>query len=177
MPAGTIHASGHNQVVLEIGSLTIGSYTYKLYDYQRLDPNTGLKRPIHLKAGALALRGERGGRWVQQNLVNHGGPLRAGEGWQETVVGEHELIYFSLRSLRFHERMEDDTRGAFQVLALTEGERVRVEQAEDPSRCYTLNYLDIVVLPAALGPYRLINLGQGPVTVHKTLLREEVAGA
>lgn len=177
IPAGTIHASGHNQVVLEIGSLTIGSYTYKLYDYQRLDPNTGLKRPIHLKAGALALRGERGGRWVQENLVNHGGPLRAGEGWQETVVGEHELIYFSLRSLRFHERMEDDTRGAFQVLALTEGERVRVEQAEDPSRCYTLNYLDIVVLPAALGPYRLINLGQGPVTVHKTLLREEVAGA
>ena len=28
LPAGTIHSSGRNQVILEIGSLTIGSYTY-----------------------------------------------------------------------------------------------------------------------------------------------------
>ena len=31
LPAGTIHSSGRNQVILEIGSLTIGSYTYKMY--------------------------------------------------------------------------------------------------------------------------------------------------
>ena len=37
LPAGTIHSSGRNQVILEIGSLTIGSYTYKMYDYLRLD--------------------------------------------------------------------------------------------------------------------------------------------
>ena len=35
LPAGTIHSSGRNQVILEIGSLTIGSYTYKMYDYLR----------------------------------------------------------------------------------------------------------------------------------------------
>ena len=53
IPAGTVHASGRNQVILEIGSLTVGSYTYKLYDYQRIDPQTGLPRPIHLKMGAV----------------------------------------------------------------------------------------------------------------------------
>ena len=37
IPAGTVHASGRNQVILEIGSLTVGSYTYKLYDYLRAD--------------------------------------------------------------------------------------------------------------------------------------------
>ena len=37
IPGGTIHASGRNQVVLEIGSYTIGSYTFKLYDYLRND--------------------------------------------------------------------------------------------------------------------------------------------
>ena len=46
LPAGTIHSSGRNQVVLEIGSLTIGSYTYKLYDYLRADLD-GKPRPIH----------------------------------------------------------------------------------------------------------------------------------
>ena len=59
IPAGTVHASGRNQVILEIGSLTVGSYTYKLYDYQRTDPQTGLPRPIHLKMGSEVIRGER----------------------------------------------------------------------------------------------------------------------
>jgi len=39
LPAGTIHSSGRNQVVLEIGSLTVGSYTNKMYDYLRDDLN------------------------------------------------------------------------------------------------------------------------------------------
>ena len=172
IPAGTIHASGHNQVVLEIGSLTVGSYTYKLYDYQRIDPQTGKTRPIHLKMGRRVLRGERTARWVDENLVNHGGLLRKGDGFSETVIGEHDLLYFSLRSLRFLKDIPDDTRGAFHVLALTEGERVRAESTEDSSRFFTFDYLEIIVVPADFGPYRLINLGEGPVTVHKTLLKE-----
>ena len=72
IPAGTIHASGQNQVILEIGSLTVGSYTYKMYDYQRIDPQTGLPRPIHLKMGKQVIRGERTADWVNENLVNHG---------------------------------------------------------------------------------------------------------
>lgn len=171
IPAGTIHASGRNQVVLEIGSLTMGSYTYKLYDYQREDLNTGLKRPIHLKAGALALKGERDQAWVKDNLVNHGGLVRQDAEGSETVLGEHELLYFSLRALHFERQMQDDTRGGFQVLALTEGEKVRVEKLDEPSRGYTLGYLDIVVVPADMGAYRLINLGEGQVTIHRTQLK------
>lgn len=53
LPAGTIHSSGRNQVVLEIGSLTIGSYTYKLYDYLRADLD-GKPRPIHTWHGERA---------------------------------------------------------------------------------------------------------------------------
>lgn len=173
IPAGTIHASGHNQVVLEIGSLTVGSYTYKLYDYQRTDPQSGLKRPIHLRMGSLALRGERTKAWVESNLVNHGGLIAQGEGWQESAAGEHDLLYFSLRTLHFDRQIPQDTRGCFHVLALTEGEKVRAEKIGDPSCHYTLDYLDIAVIPASVGAYRLINLGAGPVTVHKTTLKDE----
>ncbi len=172
IPAGTIHASGQNQVILEIGSLTVGSYTYKLYDYQRIDPQTGLPRPIHLKMGRQVLKAERTARWVQDNLVNHGGVLREAAGWKETVVGEHDLLYFSLRSLKFEKEIQDDTNGLFHVLALTEGERVRVESLCDPSRCYAIDYLEIAVVPADFGPYRIVNLGVGPVSVHKTLLKD-----
>ena len=44
LPAGTVHASGRNQLILELGSLTIVSYTYKVYDYNRKDKD-GNTRP------------------------------------------------------------------------------------------------------------------------------------
>ena len=173
IPAGTVHASGRNQVILEIGSLTVGSYTYKLYDYQRTDPQTGQRRPIHLKMGGEVIRGERTREWVYDNLVNHGGVVREGEGWKEIVVGEHELLYFSLRNLIFEREIADDTAGFFHVLALVDGERVRVASEADPSKCFVMNSMDIVVVPASLGKYTVTNLGVGTVTVHKTLLKKE----
>ena len=172
IPAGTIHASGHNQVILEIGSLTVGSYTYKLYDYQRIDPQTGLPRPIHLAAGRKVIHPERTAGWVTENLVNHGGVKRQGEGYVERTVGEHELLYFALHTETFDRVITDDTRDRFHVLALTEGEQVRIESQADPARHFVANYLDVIVVPADFGPYRIVNLGQGPVTVHKTCLKD-----
>ena len=58
LPAGTIHSSGRNQVILEIGSLTIGSYTYKMYDYLRLDFD-GKQRPIHTYLGEQCVNQNR----------------------------------------------------------------------------------------------------------------------
>lgn len=173
IPSGTIHASGRNQVILEIGSLTVGSYTYKLYDYQRIDPQTGLPRPIHLKAGEAVLHPEYTRDWVERNLVNHGGLVRQGEGWKEITVGEHDLLYFSLRNLIFEKQIMDDTKGTFHVLTLVDGEKVRVESLQDPSRGFEALSMDIVVVPADFGPYRIVNLGLGVVTVHKTLLKEK----
>lgn len=172
IPAGTIHASGRNQVVLEIGSLTMGSYTYKLYDYQRIDPQTQLPRPIHLKAGELALRKERTASWVEENIVDHGYVLRQGNDWQEKIVGEHDLLYFSLRNLIFESSITDDTKDTFHVLALVDGEKVRIESIHHPENNFTALSMDIVVVPSSFGPYRIINEGLGVVTVHKTLLKE-----
>ena len=171
IPAGTVHASGRNQVILEIGSLTVGSYTYKLYDYQRIDPQTGLPRPIHLKMGRDVIHPERTAEFVRDNLVNHGGVVRQGEDWCEKVVGEHDLLYFSLRNLVFATSMEDDTRDDFHVLALVDGEKVRVESVEDPSRYFDLNMLDIVVVPATFGKYRVVIKGIGVAVIHKTMLK------
>lgn len=171
IPAGTIHASGQNQVILEIGSLTVGSYTYKLYDYQRLDPQTGLPRPIHLTMGSEVIRGERTKKYCDENLVNHGGLVREGSDWKEIIVGEHDLLYFSLRNLIFDTAMEDNTDGLFHVLSLVDGEKVKVASVEDPSKYYIMNNLDIIVLPAGLGKYTVTNLGVGTVTIHKTHLK------
>ena len=173
IPAGTIHASGRNQVILEIGSLTVGSYTYKLYDYQRIDPQTNLPRPIHLKMGSEVIRGDRTKKYCDENLINHGGLVREGEDWKEIIVGEHDLLYFSLRNLVFNSSMEDNTDDLFHVLALVDGEKVKVESVNDPSKYYIMNTMDMVVVPATLGKYKVTNLGVGTVTIHKTHLKKE----
>lgn len=173
IPAGTIHASGRNQVILEIGSLTIGSYTYKMYDYQRIDPQTGSPRPIHLKMASEVIHPERTKKWVHDNVVNHGGLVRKGKDWKEIIVGEHDLLYFSLRNLIFNTEIEDDTDGLFHVLSLVDGENVKVSSNTNPKNYYIMNSLDIVVIPASLGCYKIENLGVGTVTIHKTHLKRE----
>ena len=172
IPAGTIHASGRNQLILEIGSLTVGSYTYKMYDYVRKDLD-GKPRPIHTYHGDKVLNRSRKAAWVNENLVNGGKrSIRRGEDWEEYVVGEHELLYFSLRNEKFVSRIEDDTRGDFHVLALVDGEKVMIRSQRNPDRYFMQNYLDIVVIPADFGPYEIINQKSGTTcVVHKTMLK------
>lgn len=171
IPAGTIHASGRNQLILEIGSLTIGSYTYKMYDYLRKDLDGNL-RPIHTTHGDRVLRRERKGDWVAKNLIQSPRLVRRDNDGEETIVGEHELLYFSLRNLRFEKRMTDEAVDRFHVLVLVDGEKVLIRSLTDPSKCFIQKYLDMVVVPASFGKYELVNEGVGSVVIHKTLLRD-----
>jgi mannose-6-phosphate isomerase class I len=170
IPAGTIHASGRNQVILEIGSLTIGSYTYKLYDYLRKDLD-GKPRPIHSYHGERVLRRERNADWVHENLIQQPRIVRETEEGREIIVGEHDLLYFTLRNLCFEKRMTDETKDRFHVLVLVEGEQVLIRSLSDPSRFFVQRYLDMVVVPASFGKYEVINQGVGSIVLHKTMLR------
>ena len=176
IPAGTIHASGQNQVILEIGSLTVGSYTYKMYDYLRRDLD-GKPRPIHSYFGSVNLNRSITEDYVAEHLTNcygKGGSrtLREGDDWDEIVVGECEQLYFSLRNLRFGDYMTDNTAGDFHVLSLVDGEKVTVRSKADPSLSFDMNYLDIIVVPASMGEYELINGKPGTrIVMHKTMLK------
>ena len=176
LPAGTIHSSGRNQVILEIGSLTIGSYTYKMYDYLRLDFD-GKQRPIHTKLGELNVNQERRTSVIhnpksKDYIVQKPRLAASGEGWEEYIVGENPQLYFSLRRLEFEKQCEQDTQGIFHVLTLVDGERVRIRSKAYPERCYEASFMDLVVVPADMGAYVIENLGAEPIRVHKTLLRE-----
>ncbi len=170
LPGGTIHASGRNQVVLEIGSYTIGSYTFKLYDYLRSDLE-GVPRPIHLIHGKNVLATDRRRSTVDGVLRPKPMTVREGEGWKEEIVGEHNLIYFSLRRLSFERSVSDDTQGKFHVLVLVEGEEALICSKSDPSRFYRPKHMDMVVIPASFGEYEILNLGDTPCKVTKTMLK------
>ena len=97
----------------------------------------------------------------------------SGEGWKELILGENEQLYFSLRRLDFETECPQDTHGErFHVLALVDGDHVRVRSVAHPERSFDMDYLDIICVPADMGEYVIENLGKEPVMVHKTMLRD-----
>ena len=177
LPAGTIHSSGRNQVILEIGSLTIGSYTYKMYDYLRLDFD-GKQRPIHTHLGELNVRQDRRYSVIHdpnspEYIVQKPRLDCEGEGWKEFILGENPQMYISLRRLEFDEKCEQDTKGEkFHVLTLVDGDHIRIRSVEHPERYFDLDFMEIACVPASMGKYVIENLGKEPIRVHKTCLRD-----
>ena len=176
LPAGTIHSSGRNQVILEIGSLTIGSYTYKMYDYLRLDFD-GKQRPIHTKLGEENVRQDRRYSVIHdpespEYIVQTPRLDKEGEGWQEYILGENPQMYIYLRRLEFEKQCPQNTVDRFHVLALVDGEACRVRSVAHPERHFDMQFMDIVCVPADMGEYVIENLGVEPIRIHKTTLRQ-----
>src|SRR5215469_720557 len=95
IPAGTIHCSGKNSMVLEI-SATPYIFTFKLWDWERMGLD-GRPRPIHLEHGIRNIQWERTTNWVRTNLINQFKPIQQGDGWCEEHTGLHAREFIETR--------------------------------------------------------------------------------
>jgi mannose-6-phosphate isomerase len=174
LPAGTIHASGQNQFILELGSLTIGSYTYKVYDYNRKD-RLGNLRPIHTKNAEQVLHFERDGEWVNRNIAIEPILVKEGLDYTEYTIGKTDLMYYQTNrvELKTHGTYEGHNNGQFTVITLVDGEEIEVYSKSNPKFRFTQRYLDVVTIPATIEDYVIEARGYQPVVVHKTFLRED----
>lgn len=167
IPAGTVHNSGANNVVLEISS-TPYLYTFKIYDYLRRDLS-GELRPIHIERAWDNIDFNRQTRWVRQNLIPSPRIIRQGEGWTEYLIGDHPLLFFAIHRAEFGESFESDTGGErFHVLNLVEGKQALVEWEHG---AHPLHYAETIVIPAATGRYRLRNQSRGICKVVKAFVK------
>ena len=153
IPAGTIHCSGRNSMVLEI-SATPYIFTFKLWDWARLGLN-GLPRPIHLEHGLANIQWSRDRDWVASNLINPIREIASGEGWREEATGLHELEFLETRRHWFTVPVEHNTAGTLNVLNLVEGEEAVVESPESLFEPFTVHYAETFIVPACVGRYRI----------------------
>ncbi|MFZ1941867.1 MAG: mannose-6-phosphate isomerase, partial [Terracidiphilus sp.] len=153
IPAGTVHCSGKDSMVLEI-SATPYIFTFKLWDWGRLGLD-GRPRPIHLEHGAANIQWNRTTEWVRRSLINRVEPFAAGEGWREERTGLHELEFIETRRHWFTGIVPHDTKGTVHVLNLVEGDEVVVESPSGAFAPFVVHYAETFIVPAAVGRYTI----------------------
>jgi mannose-6-phosphate isomerase class I len=153
IPAGTIHCSGADSMVLEI-SATPYIFTFKLWDWGRVGLD-GTPRPIHLEHGVRNIQWDRTTEWVRSNLVNQFVPMAAGEGWREERTGLHALEFIETRRHWFTGTVPHHTAGTMHVLNLVEGEEAVVESPHHAFEPFIIHYAETFIVPAAVGAYTI----------------------
>ncbi|MBO3731831.1 class I mannose-6-phosphate isomerase [Glycomyces niveus] len=151
IPAGTIHSSGANSMVLEI-SATPFIFTFKLWDWGRLGLD-GVPRPVHIDHGERNLVWKRDTAWTEANLVNRVEVVSRDGDVVEERTGLHELEFIEVRRHWFSEQAAHDTQGTVNVLNLVEGDEVEIISPTGAFAPYTVHYAETFIVPAAVGPY------------------------
>jgi mannose-6-phosphate isomerase class I len=158
IPAGTIHCSGKNTMVLEI-SATPYIFTFKLWDWNRVGLD-GRPRPAHIDRGVENIIFSRDTGWVRENLINRFEPIESGDGWSEERTGLHEREFIETRRHRFTKTVPHDTRGGVNVLNLIEGEEAVVTSPENLFAPFAVHYAETFIIPASVGKYEISPFGK-----------------
>ncbi|OHX63846.1 class I mannose-6-phosphate isomerase [Flammeovirga pacifica] len=153
IPAGTIHCSGKDSMVLEI-SATPYIFTFKLWDWGRVGLD-GKPRPINLKHGENVMQWDRTTEWTKKNLVNAVEQVAQGDGWREERTGLHEREFIETRRHWFTKEVQHKTPFGVEVFCLVEGDQVVVESPSDAFEPFVVNYAEVAVIPANIREYTI----------------------
>ncbi|SMD09040.1 class I mannose-6-phosphate isomerase [Pedobacter nyackensis] len=154
IPNGTVHASGKNNMVLEISS-TPYIFTFKMYDWLRLDLN-GSPRPINIEHAFNNLYFDRKGDYVAQELISH--PIVIKE-WPEGKLMKlptHAEHFYTVDRYEFTGETVIATQGQCHICMLVEGASVEITVGNNNT---VFQYAETFVIPAAIEQYTVRNQG------------------
>ena len=158
IPAGTVHCSGADTVVLEI-SATPYIFTFKLWDWGRMGLD-GKPRPISLEHGKQVIQWDRTTKWTEENIINQIEPLSQGEGWCEERTGLDATSFIETRRHWFTAKVEHHTKGIVNVLNLIEGREAVVESPTNAFEPFVIHYAETFIVPAEVGAYTIRPFGE-----------------
>ncbi|MDF2514424.1 MAG: uncharacterized protein K0S04_4290, partial [Herbinix sp.] len=138
IPAGTIHCSGKNSMVLEI-SATPYIFTFKLWDWDRVGLD-GRPRPVHIAHGENVIQWDRDTDWVRANLVDQVEVITQEDGCREERTGLHEREFIETRRHWFDKKVLHNTNGGVNVLNLVEGREAIVESPTGQFEPFVVHY-------------------------------------
>src|ERR1700722_20394842 len=159
IPAGTVHCSGKNSMVLEI-SATPYIFTFKLWDWGRLGLDN-CPRPIHLQHGLANIQWDRDTEWVKASLINKIQVLNRNDQMTEERTGLHPREFIETRRHWFSGPVSHDTEGGVHVLNLVEGDSAIIESPDNCFSPFEVHYAETFIVPAGVGRYSARPTSQG----------------
>ena len=155
IPAGTVHCSGANTMVLEI-SATPYIFTFKLWDWGRVDLD-GKPRPIHIDRGLANIQWDRNTEFVRENLVNAVTQVYAqGDNLVERT-GLHEREFIDTFRFSTSSRITVKRNGSVQVMNLVQGSQAVLVSPTGAFPDFPLHYAETCIIPQAAGEYQLVS--------------------
>lgn len=167
IPAGTIHCSGSDTMVLEI-SATPYIFTFKLWDWDRVDLN-GKPRPLHLGHGVANIQWDRDTTWVTNNLLVAPLPVTETGENREEQTGLHRLEFIETRRCWFREAISLHTQHTVTVMTLVEGDIIEIRSPDQAFAPFTLRYGETVIIPAGIGAYTLTRSADARAAIFATV--------
>lgn len=153
IPAGTVHCSGKDCMVLEI-SATPYIFTFKLWDWGRLGMD-GRPRPISIEHGQKVIQWDRTPDWTRNNLINQFEEISCGDGWIEEKTGLHDLEFIETRRQWFNCKVYHNTENTLNVLMIIDGEEAIIESPTDAFDPFIINFCEAIIVPAKVGEYTI----------------------
>jgi predicted NBD/HSP70 family sugar kinase/mannose-6-phosphate isomerase class I len=153
IPNGTIHASGKNNMVLEISS-TPYIFTFKMYDWVRpgLD---GKPRPINIEHGFKNVYFDRKGERITNEFISKPKAVKEFPNGQKMSLPTHEEHFYAVDRYEFNGEIEIETLGQCHICMLVEGEIAEVSAGEHIQK---FKYAETFVIPANVPKYKIKHL-------------------
>jgi mannose-6-phosphate isomerase class I len=159
IPAGTVHCSGQNCVVLEI-SATPNRFTFKLWDWGRVDLD-GRPRPIHLKHGKQVLNPAMTTTRVEKELVNHVEHVVTEPGKVVEQTGLHPLEPIVTHRITFTKSFVEQTKNSVTMLNLVSGSQIYVASPDHSFERQVIHFGETFIIPAAVATYQISPVVEG----------------
>jgi mannose-6-phosphate isomerase class I len=151
IPAGTIHCSGKDTMVLEI-SATPYIFTFKLWDWGRVGLD-GIPRPIHVDRGVDNIQWNRDTQWVMDNLVGQQQIKCEEKGILVERTGLHEREFIDTYRYTVDASLTCKANGSVHMLNLVKGEAVIIESPSKSFPPFEVHYAETFIIPASAGDY------------------------
>jgi len=169
IPNGTVHASGKNNLVLEI-SATPYIFTFKMYDWLRPDLD-GQPRPLNIDRAFDNLDFSRKGDVVSETLIAKPAVKRIDEQSSVVHLPTHPVHFYDVYRYDFDKEVAVETDGQCHVLMLVEGEAIELTTRNGHRAVF--NHIETFAVPAAAESYKLRNLGNKQAKVVVAFVKNE----
>ncbi len=167
IPAGTVHCSGKNTMVLEI-SATPYIFTFKLWDWERVGLD-GKPRPVHLQHGKQVIQWERTTKWVEENLINHFELICEEPGFKEERTGLHEREFIETRRYTLQGKKTFESEGSVSMCNVVDGKGVIVTSPDNSFEAFEVHYAETFIIPAGVRQFLLEPLGGACMVLRATV--------